>query len=291
MAQPNGENMTQVSAPHSPVELLSTQGLKKKKRWLRDPPEGVHKSVVILRIASPFLLLALWQISSMVSESILFPSATEVLLALWDMAISGELWVNLWISNQALVIGASASLIVGILMGVLLGRSKRLNQILGIYVSIDLATPTIALLPLIIIIFGLDLTARSVVVFTFGIAMVISLVRTGAQTVDEGLAEMGEAFAPTRWQMWSKVIIPGLLPALGGAIRIAVSRGVVGMVIVELILISVGIGGQIMDARALFQGDRVYAGVIVICIEALLLMAAGRWLERKIAPQGMYGSK
>jgi len=290
MAQLNGEKAVQVSGPRPPDDAGTASGLK-KKRWLPTPPEGVHKSVVVLRMLSPLLLLGLWQVSSITTESILFPSATEVLVAMWEMGTSGDLWVALWLSNQALIIGATASLILGITVGVLLGRSRRLDKIFGIYINIDLATPTIALLPIVIIIFGLGLTARSVVVFTFGFAMVVSLVRTGAQTVDEDLAEMGEAFAPTRWQMWSKVIIPGLLPALGGAIRIAVSRGVVGMVIVELILITVGIGGVVMDARALFQGDRVYAGVIIICIEALLLMAAGRWIERKIAPQGMYGSK
>ncbi|MFY1632929.1 ABC transporter permease [Solwaraspora sp. WMMB335] len=255
-----------------------------------DAPQGTTRAAKVLRIASPFVLLVIWQIAAQTSDSILFPTPIAIATAAWDMTVSGELGPALWRSNQALLIGTSTALAVGVPIGIALGRSSLLNRIFGVYIDIDLATPTIALIPIVIIVFGLGLTARSVVVFLFAFALVVSLVRTGARTVDANLIDMATAFAPTRWQLWVKVILPGLLPALGGAFRVAVSRGVVGMVIVELTLTTVGIGGLVMEARSFFRADVVYAGVAVVVAEGLLLMALGRWVERRIAPQGLYGT-
>ncbi|MFV2105528.1 MULTISPECIES: ABC transporter permease [unclassified Micromonospora] len=272
-----------------------TPGLPRQRRPRRGPtpdngPHGTTRTVKVLRIVSPLTLLLAWQIAAQISNSILFPTPTAIVAAAWDLALSGELGPALWRSNQALLIGTSVALAVGVPIGIALGRSPLLNRIFGVYIDIDLATPTIALIPIVIIVFGLGLTARSVVVFLFAFALVVSLVRTGARIVDANLIDMAAAFAPTRWQLWAKVILPGLLPALGGAFRVAVSRGVVGMVIVELTLTTVGIGGLVMEARSFFQADVVYAGVAVVVAEGLLLMALGRWVERKIAPQGLYGT-
>lgn len=254
-------------------------------------PQDTTRTARALRIGSPFLLLLIWQIAASTSDAILFPTPTGIAEAIWDLTVSGELGPALWRSNQALLIGTASALVFGIPIGIALGRSSLLNRIFGVYVDIDLATPTIALIPIVIIAFGLGLTARSVVVFLFGFALVVSLVRTGARTVDPNLIDMATAFAPTRRQLWVKVILPGLLPALGGAFRVAVSRGVVGMVIVELTLTTVGIGGLIMEARSFFRAEVVYAGVVVVVAQALLLMALGRWVERKIAPRGLYGTE
>lgn len=282
--------MSQTSATPTPAVAPGSPPRRPRRRP-ESEQAGVTRTARVLRLISPVLLAVAWQISAQLVDTILFPTPLEVGEALWDMTRSGELATVLWRSNQALLVGASASLVTGILVGIALGRSRLLNQIFGVYIDIDLATPTIAFVPIVVIVFGLDLTARSVVVFLFGFSLVVSLVRTGARTVDAALVDMATAFAPTRRQLWTKVILPGLLPALGGAFRVAVSRGVVGMVIVELTLTTVGIGGLVMEARSFFRADVVYAGVLVVVAEGLLLMALGRWVERRIAPQGLYGTE
>lgn len=244
----------------------------------------------LLRLLSLPALLLLWEISARGNSAILIPSPSAVAERLWQMSSSKDLWQALAISNQALLLGTSLALLLGIPLGIVLGRSRLLNRIFGIYVDIDLAIPAVALLPLIILIFGIDLSARVATVFVFCFSLVVAMVRTGALTVDERLVEMAEAFAPSRLQLWRKVLLPGMLPALAATLRIAVSRGVVGMIIVELTLIPIGMGGLIMDARAYFRADVVFAGVLVVCLEGLLLIAAARWLEKRIAPAGLYGS-
>lgn len=256
----------------------------------RLPRSELTPAARILRVLLPLLLLGGWQLWAISTEgSLLFPSVLGVLGATWDLVVTGEIFPILWLSNQAFLVGTSLALLLAIPIGILLGRSERANQILGVYLEIDLASPTIAFLPIVIVVVGLGLPARSLVVFMFSFALTASLVRSGARTVDRQLIDMAEAFAPTRWQLWRHIIIPGLLPALGGAFRIGISRGVVGMIIVEFVLTSVGLGGLIMDARSRFHAEIVYAGVLIILLEAFAIMAIGRWVERKIAPEGLYG--
>ena len=90
--------------------------------------------------------------------------------------------------------------------------------------------------------------------------------------------------------MWLMVLLPGMLPALAATIRLAITRAVIGMVIVELSLVAVGIGGLILDASSAFQTDAVFAGTLAVVIESLLLIAVASWIERRIAPKGLYGT-
>ena len=238
----------------------------------------------------PALLIA-WQIAASGISALLIPTPIAVVQALWKLTVSGELLEAFWLSNQSLLIGTTAAIVLGIPFGVLLGRSKIANRLLGVYVDLDLATPSVALLPLIILVFGLGLEARSIVVFTFSFPLTVAMVRAGSRTVDPKLIEMGESFAPTTWQLWRKVLLPGMLPTLAGAIRVAVSRGVVGMIIVELTLVTVGLGGLIMEAQSLFKSDVLFAGVVVVCLEGVLLIYLANLLEKKIAPRGLYATE
>lgn len=244
-----------------------------------------------LKILSlPALILA-WHIAASGVSALLIPTPGAVLQALWRTTVSGELLEAFWLSNQSLLIGTTAAIVLGIPFGVLIGRSKVANRVLGIYIDLELATPSIALLPIIIMIFGLGLPARSIVVFSFSFPLTVAIIRAGARTVDERIIEMCRSFGPTTAQLWWKVIIPGMLPTLAGAMRIAVSRGVVGMIIVELTLITVGLGGMIMEANAMFHADVLFAGVLVVCAEGLFLIWLAGVAERKIAPRGLYATE
>lgn len=243
----------------------------------------------VLRYASYVLALGLWQYLGSQASDLLIPSVTQTASALWTMITGGELWEALLISNQSLVLGVLLSLLIGIPTGIILGRSRLIDRIFGVYLDIMVVIPMVSLVPIVIIVFGLNLSARVMIVFLFAVVTVVANVRTGARGVSPSLIEMARAFGTKRWAMWTKVLIPGMLPALGAALRLSLSRGVVGMVIVELTLISVGLGGLVLDARALFRADAVFAGTIVILVEGLLLIRLGRYVETKLAPAGLYG--
>jgi ABC-type nitrate/sulfonate/bicarbonate transport system permease component len=208
----------------------------------------------------------------------------------WNLLVSGRLLDLMWTSNQSLVIGTGLALVLGVPFGILLGRSARLDRFLNVFITISLSTPIVALLPLIIVLFGLGLPARAFFVFLISFDTVVSMVRTGVQRLEPVYLEMADCFAARWYHVWGKVILPGIVPTLAGAVRVAVSRGLIGMIIIELTLVSVGIGGFIMRQRVFFRPNDVFAGVLIICVEAIVLSILTRKLQQRLAPRGIYGT-
>jgi ABC-type nitrate/sulfonate/bicarbonate transport system permease component len=256
----------------------------------RPTTAGPSWLAVVLRWLIPVALLAAWQFWASDISSLLIPTPTAILEALWELIQSGELWELLWISNQSLILGTALSLAAGIPFGILLGRSQRVDRFLFIFIQIGLAAPSVAFLPLVIVFLGLDLTARTFFVFLFSFDLVVTMIRNGVRGVDPNLIEMADSFAARRRHLWVKVLLPGMVPTIAAAVRVAITRGLVGMTIIELTLIAVGIGGFITHSRAFFASSMVFAGVLVICVEALLLTFAAQRLEKWLTPRGLYGT-
>jgi NitT/TauT family transport system permease protein len=95
---------------------------------------------------------------------------------------------------------------------------------------------------------------------------------------------MATSFGAGEREIWRKILLPGSLPAIMTGVRLGLGRGVTGMVIIELLMVAVGIGGLILKFQGQFASDLLYALVILVILEALLLVSAVRFLERKIAP-------
>lgn len=243
-----------------------------------------------LRIASFLLLLGAWEWAGQTGERLLLPPLSSVLASFWDLTVSGRLPIAMLISNEALVLGLAVALIVGVPAGILMGRIPALDRIFGVYVDILIVTPMVAMMPIVIVALGLGLVARVVIVFLFSVVVIVANTRTGARGVNPALIEMAQSFGAGGLRMWLMVLLPGMLPALAAMVRLAIARAVIGMVIVELSLVAVGIGGLILDASSAFQTATVFAGTLAVVLESLLLIWVASWIEHKIAPKGLYGT-
>jgi ABC-type nitrate/sulfonate/bicarbonate transport system permease component len=118
----------------------------------------------------------------------------------------------------------------------------------------------------------------------FSITMVIVNSRAGVRQVDPSFIEMARCFGANERQIWARVLLPGALPAIMTGVRIGLGRAITGMVIVELLLVSVGLGNLILRYSARFESDKLYALIIIIVAEALILISLTRRLERAVAP-------
>lgn len=233
--------------------------------------------------------MAFWEVAGRSGGLLLAPFSATV-GALWELTQSGELPQAFVLSNTALVLGLAVTLPLGIVVGLALGRSRALDRWLGVFLDIALVTPTIALVPVIVVALGIDLTARVTMVVFFAVPFLVVNLRSGVRGVDPAYVEMARSFGATELQLWRRVIVPGMLPAFAAGLRIAVSRAVVGMVIVELTLVSVGLGSLIQNNRALFIPAKVFAVTAVIIAEGLALLRLTREIERRVSPRGLHGS-
>jgi NitT/TauT family transport system permease protein len=213
----------------------------------------------------------------------MFPSASATVAALVELAQSGVLWRALWTSNQALLLGYLFAAAIGAPLGLLVGRAPRLGAFAGVFLDILLFTPMPAVIPLLVMATGLGLETRSLVVFVFAVAIIAVHATVGARRVDVETVEMARAFGAGRLELYRRVILPGALPAMLVGLRLGLSRGISGMVAVELLLVGVGLGRLIERFEGDFDAPGVYAVVVVTVAEAVLLTGVLQRVERRLA--------
>jgi NitT/TauT family transport system permease protein len=244
-------------------------------------------SSILYRLIALGIFGAIWQWYAVTHHSILVPTFVDTMIAIPQLLLSAELWERLWVSNQALILGFAAACAIGIPIGLLMGRFHRAERFANLYVNILLVTPMAAIIPIILMSTGIRdgaLLSRVILVVLFSFVMLIVNSRAGVRQVDPSVIEMARCFGATELAIWRRVLLPGSVPAVMAGVRIGLGRAVTGMVIVELLLIAVGLGNLVQRYEARMQGDLLYALVIVIVAEALILIQAARWLERKVAP-------
>jgi NitT/TauT family transport system permease protein len=196
-----------------------------------------------------------------------------------------------WVSNQSLILGFFLAIVIGVPVGLLMGRFRSAEKFTDVYVNILLVTPMAAIIPLLIMSpLGFSLASRVLLVVIFCIPMVLVNSRTGVRQVDPSLIEMAHAFGADEIKLWKRIIVPGSLPAIMTGVRIALGRAITGMVIVELLMVAAGLGGVIIDARGRLDPDTLYATVVFIVIEALVLVSVARRIERLVVPWAPEGT-
>ncbi len=230
-----------------------------------------------------------WELLALRLDSLLLPTFTETIAALAELIATRRLWEALWISNQAMVLGFSLASFVGIPLGLLIGRGRAVERYVDPYLSVLLATPKSALMPIVIMATGLGLLSRVLVTFTHAIVVITVTVRAGLRTIDPTLIEMAQSFGATERQLWRKVFLRGALPAVLTGLRLGVARAISGMISVELLLVAVGIGRLILNFQGMFDAAGLYATVSVVIAEALLLLQVVSWLDRRMAPWRVEG--
>jgi ABC-type nitrate/sulfonate/bicarbonate transport system permease component len=236
------------------------------------------------RILAFVLLAGSWQLFAEMDGGLLIPTFLETMEGLFRLLGDSATWEAFAVSNQALALGFLFSVVVGIPVGLALGRFRRAERLLDVYLDILLVIPMAALIPILVMSTGIGLLSRVILVVLFSIVMVIVNARAGVRQVPPALIEMALSLGATERQIWRKILLPAALPAIMTGVRIGLGRAITGMIIVELLMVSVGLGGLMIEFRAFFRGPELYATVILVVVESLLLITAVRKLEEILMP-------
>jgi ABC-type nitrate/sulfonate/bicarbonate transport system permease component len=236
----------------------------------------------LLGLVSFLVVFTAWEAWARASESLLLPSPSETISAMARFLGSASVWRALLVSNQALAIGFTASLVVGIPLGLAAGCCRILERALSPYLTVLLVTPMAALTPLFVMALGVGLPTRALTVFVFAAGVVIVNTMAGMRDRRPDLTEMARSFGASRLRLWTAVVLPGAAPAIMTAVRLGLARALSGMVVVELLLIGAGIGGLMLEFRATFDAPSLYGMVGLVMIEAVVLSRAARRLERRV---------
>jgi NitT/TauT family transport system permease protein len=198
------------------------------------------------------------------------------------------LWQALGVSNLALLVGFGLSLFTGIPLGRAGGRYRGLEGLLDPYITILLTVPIAGFIPLLLISLGIGLEARVAVVYMFAIVVLIANCRVGVRQVDPSLIEMARSFGASELQIWRRILLPGSVPAVMAGVRVSLGHAITGMVVVELLLVALGIGRRILQLQSEFNAAGVYASIVVVVLQAVLLISIAEWIGRRAAPWSQY---
>jgi len=237
-----------------------------------------------LRFVSLMTLAAIWEIAGRSGNAHLLPPLSKVLSAWLELLVSGQLFHALSISFQALTLGFLFSVLLGVPLGLLMGRYRRLASLSEIYMIALLAVPMISFIPFLVIAFGLGLHSRVWIVFLFAFVIIAINTTAGVRNVDPILTEMARSFGARESELFIKVILPAAMPMIMAGIRLGMGRAVLGMVTGEMILAVVGFGAMLMTFSASFNSSALFATLLTIVLLAVALLALIQYLDRRLMP-------
>jgi ABC-type nitrate/sulfonate/bicarbonate transport system permease component len=239
---------------------------------------------IAIRLVSLTVVLGLWQVFGARVDPVLFTTPWAIAKAAVVMIGSGELWNYLWPSLVVLALGLTAAAIIGITMGLLLARFWVLDVALGVYITFLYSTPTVALVPLIVLWAGFETMAKVIILFLFAFFPMVINTYQGVKNVDPRLIEVGRAFRCSERQLWLNIVLPGALPFIVTGLRLAVGRGLIGMVLADLYTAISGIGYLIVRTASTYQVDKMFVPIVTLGVLGVTLTALLRLLEIKVAP-------
>ncbi len=238
---------------------------------------------LILPLVPLLLLAVVWQVYAVSTRSLVLPTFFEFVGALAELIVDPEFWEAMYLSNVGLFMGFSGAVIVGVPLGLLMGRARNLRNIFDPYVNLVLVIPLAVLLPVILIALGITLAARVTVIFVFALPFVVVPCLAGVRVIDRHLLDMSRSFGSSEAQLWRYILVPGALPAILSGFRQGLAHALTGMVVVELTLIAVGVGRLLQTYGAELRYEYVFAIVFAVIAEAVIGVGALRLLETRTA--------
>lgn len=237
-----------------------------------------------IRVVSLAVALLLWEVAAWNVDPVLFTSPTKVAVAAYKMVLSGELWTYLWPSLVVLAIGFSLAVAAGISIGLLLARFWVLDVALNVYITFLYSIPSVALVPLIVLWAGFDTMAKVIILFLFAFFPMVINTYQGVKSVDPKLLEVGRAFRCSEGQLWANIVLPASLPFIVTGLRLALGRGLIGMVLADLYTAISGIGYLIVRTASTYQVDKMFVPIVTLGLLGVTLTALLRLAEKKVAP-------
>ena len=237
-----------------------------------------------IRVAALAIALTLWQIVGLNTDPVLFTTPIKVVFAAVDMVWSGELWNALWPSLIVLGIGLSLAIVFGTVLGLLLARFQILDVAVTVYITFLYSIPSVALVPLIVLWAGYETTAKVIILFLFAFFPMVINTYQGVKSVDPKLLEVGRAFRCSEGQLWANIVLPASLPFVVTGIRLAVGRGMIGMVLADLYTAISGVGYLIVRTAGVLEVDRMFVPIVTLGLLGVTLTAILRYVEKYVAP-------
>jgi NitT/TauT family transport system permease protein len=238
--------------------------------------------VQIPMMASLVIWCALWEILGRLELVLLLPPFTQVLATIGALFDSGTFWGATTTTLRCFGLGMACAIAAGVPLGVLMGRSEAADRLLGMWVNVFVSAPLTALVPVLMILFGLGETTVVLSVFLFAVWIIALDTRAGVVHIAPSLEEMARSYGATRGQLYRKVIGWAALPEILAGVRVGIIRGVKGVVIGQLLVSIIGYGELFELYSRNFLMAEFWALTVLLFAFAMMVAEAVGAVEKRI---------
>ena len=261
------------------VETVAASRREPRELSLRDRDR-------ILSIASPIGLLLVWEIAARtgIIDTRFFPAPSSILAFLWDLLLSGDLWMHTWASLQRLFWGILFGGVPALVLGIAMGLNRTMRALIDPLIAATYPIPKSSILPLVLLIFGLGESSK---IFMVAIGVFFPLVinaTTGVREINQIYLDVGRNYKADRWNTFWTIALPGALPVIMTGFKLGVGIGLILIAIAEMNGAKSGLGFLIWSAWETFSVEQMYAGLFMFALIGFVFTVALNELERIIIP-------
>lgn len=276
----------------SATQVLSQKAQRRQRRQgaQSSPQRARTLAVSIGSVVGGILLWELIVRTFYANRTAIIAGPSQILVELVDLWRAGELQQHILVSGREVLYGMLLATAVAVVTAFVMSISRTIDAALDPWISAFFATPRIAIAPLLIIWLGLGMTSKVALVFISAVFPILLNTATGLRVVNSNLLDVGRCYGANRLRLFATVQFPSALPFFLQGLRLGYGRGLVGMVVGELLGATAGIGWLIYSSGQVLNTPRLMVGVVV-------LMAAGvggnsgiKYLERKLTGWAQVGA-
>lgn len=239
-----------------------------------------------LTILSPLAVLVVWQIASDAGliDQRYVPSPVAIAEAGWALAASGELGKHIWASLRRLAFGFVLGAVPGILIGIVMGLNRWVRAVLDPIIAALYPIPKVAILPLLMLVFGLGDASKAAVVAMSVLFLTIINTTVGVVQLERIYFDVARNYGTPWHKLFTRVILPGALPTIFAGLRISLGVSLVVLVSAEFVAANSGIGYLIWSSWQTLVVENMFVGIIVVTILGVLSTFLLHECERLLVP-------
>jgi NitT/TauT family transport system permease protein len=226
----------------------------------------------LLTLLSACIVFGSWEIAGRVPVSFAFPTFTETIAAFWVLLVDGTMFVAYVETLKPLVVGVLISAFVGVGIGLAIGLSRMSDWLLSPVFVVMQTAPLAALIPLLVMIYGIGLTSKVAVVLIMAMPVIVLNTSGAVRNTPVSIIEMAQAFLGTKRDVIFKVILPAASPIIFAGLRLGVSAGFIGAILAELKITPTGVGDIITYSRSIADYPSMYAAIMSIILLAVIFL-------------------
>jgi NitT/TauT family transport system permease protein len=238
-------------------------------------------------VGSIVVLLGVWEAFPHVvpippGTKLFFTTPSQIVGTLWNMFASGSIWHPLGVSAGGFAVGLGIAIVIGLPLGILLGRSQTFNAMFDPFITAFNATPRLVFLPLVVLWFGLGLWSKVIIVFIGALFPLLINTYEGVRNADKVLINVVRSFGAGEWDIARLVVVPNALPYIVAGLRLAIGRAILGVVVAEFFGSQDGLGVVMVRASGSYHVDVVFSGLIVFAGLSLIMTGLVKIIEDRL---------